>query len=118
MRSPENLGRRLARTCGWVVPAALFALAPKCALCVLAYAGVGAALGLGGQEFCGAPAKPWAWLLPVVGAALGAIGFLAWNRWSGRARSGFGTMPAAPAASLSATPAAEDRQGHAAEHQQ
>lgn len=35
------------------MPAALLALAPKCALCVLAYIGLGAALGLGGPEFCG-----------------------------------------------------------------
>ena len=32
---------------------ALLALAPKCLLCVAAYAGLGAALGLGGPELCG-----------------------------------------------------------------
>ena len=35
-------------------PAALLALTPKCLLCVLAYAGLGAMLGLGGPEICGA----------------------------------------------------------------
>jgi hypothetical protein len=115
---PESLRQRLARARGWMIPAALLALAPKCVLCVLAYASAGAALGLGGPEFCGAPAGPWTWLLPVLGAALGASGFLAWNRRSGRARSGFDPMPAAPAASLSAAPPAEDREGHAAQHEQ
>ena len=53
-RTSENLRRRLARARGWFIPAALLALAPKCVLCVLAYAGIGAALGLGGPEICGA----------------------------------------------------------------
>ena len=53
-RASERL-RRLARTRGWLIPTALLALAPKCVLCVLAYAGLGAALGLGGPEICGAP---------------------------------------------------------------
>jgi len=38
-----------------LIPTALLALAPKCFLCVLAYAGLGATLGLGGPEICGAP---------------------------------------------------------------
>ncbi len=46
--------RRLRR---WLVPAALLALVPKCVLCVLAYTGLGVALGLGGPELCGAPVE-------------------------------------------------------------
>ena len=46
-RSSEILRR-------WLLPAVLLAAAPKCVLCLLAYAGVGAALGLGGSEMCGA----------------------------------------------------------------
>jgi hypothetical protein len=49
---PAGLPRRAAR---WLLPAALLALTPKCLLCVLAYAGLGAALGIGGLEICGAP---------------------------------------------------------------
>jgi len=41
-----------------LAPVALFALVPKCAVCVLAYAGVGAALGLGGPEICGGTLQP------------------------------------------------------------
>jgi len=40
-------------------------LAPKCALCLLGYAGLGAALGLTRPELCGATASstsPWLWL--------------------------------------------------------
>lgn len=47
-RPPENFLRRITRRRGWLIPAALFALVPKCVLCVLAFAGIGAALGLGG----------------------------------------------------------------------
>jgi hypothetical protein len=70
------------RTVGWFLPAALFALAPKCVLCVVAYAGLGAALGLGRSEICGASAgspASWASWLARLGVAggLGTIGFLA-----------------------------------------
>lgn len=50
-----KLPRRAAR---WLVPLSLLALAPKCVLCVIAYAGLGAALGAGGAELCGAVAAP------------------------------------------------------------
>ena len=76
---PESLRQRLVRARGWVVPAAVLALAPKCILCVLAYAGLGAALGLGGRELCGASgdaAGRWATWLPALGAAVGVAGFL------------------------------------------
>jgi len=51
------------RAVRWLWPTALLALAPKCLLCVLAYAGLGAALGLGGPEICGAttPGASVAW---------------------------------------------------------
>lgn len=57
---------------------ALLALAPKCLLCAAAYAGLGAALGLGGPEICGAPGNAtghWMAWLPAVGFAAGAVGF-------------------------------------------
>jgi hypothetical protein len=37
-----------------LVALALLALAPKCVLCLAAYAGLATALGLGGRELCGA----------------------------------------------------------------
>src|SRR5258705_322291 len=61
---------KLKRLGRWLAPAALLTVAPKCALCLLAYAGLGAALGLGGPEICGAqsgPAGMWAW--PLLGGA-------------------------------------------------
>jgi len=59
--------RTMAR---YVLP--LLALAPKCLLCVLAYAGVGTALGLGRPEICGVAGqdRSWAHVLPLVGALL------------------------------------------------
>lgn len=44
----------------WLPAAAMLALAPKCVLCVAAYAGIGAFLGMriGGPEICGASAAP------------------------------------------------------------
>ncbi len=77
-----EFSRRAVR---WLLPVALFALTPKCLLCVLAYAGLGAALGLGGSEICGASAGlPASWVsslawLGVVGG-LGTFGFLASRR--------------------------------------
>jgi len=65
----------------WLVSGAALALAPKCLLCLAAYAGAGAALGLGGPELCGAPAAAtgsWLhWLLPLLGTGIGLGGFLA-----------------------------------------
>lgn len=60
----------------WLWPAAVLTLAPKCLLCVAAYAGVGAALGIGGPELCGAAAdSPAAWTawLTWLGAAGGLM---------------------------------------------
>src|SRR5438105_1274863 len=86
MSSPHAKSLRRTRAARWLAPAALLALTPKCLLCVLAYAGLGAALGLGGPEICGASAgspASWAsslaWLGGMVG--LGAIGaFLSCKR--------------------------------------
>lgn len=77
LRRPR-FSRRAVR---WLWPAALLALTPKCVLCVLAYAGLGVALGTGGREICGesleSPAT-WATVLAWLGLALGlgAIGSL------------------------------------------
>jgi hypothetical protein len=63
-----------------LAPVALFALAPKCAVCVLAYAGVGALLGIRGSQLCGATGGPmdsWAASLALFGVSLGAVGWLA-----------------------------------------
>ena len=73
-----EFSRRAVR---WLWPAALLALTPKCLLCVLAYAGLGAAFGLGGPEICGASAgwpASWASALAGLGIAigLGTFGFL------------------------------------------
>jgi hypothetical protein len=79
-RSADYSARRTASVRGWLLPAALLTLTPKCVLCLLAYAGVGAALGLGGPEICGGQpglTGSWeSWLL-VPGAGLAIIGFLA-----------------------------------------
>jgi hypothetical protein len=80
MPSPESLRQRLAHARGWLISAALLALTPKCVLCVLAYAGLGATLGLGGPELCGTAgnaAGPWAAWLPALGAVAGLAGYLA-----------------------------------------
>ena len=83
MPSPRtDVSRRAVR---WLWPAALLALAPKCLLCVLAYAGLGASLGLGGPEICGASAGSpitWASALAWLGAAggLGVLGLFASRR--------------------------------------
>jgi hypothetical protein len=78
---PSRRIKSSRRAAGWFLPAALFALMPKCLLCVVAYAGLGAALGLGRSEICGAPAGSpgsWASSLAWLGVAggLGTIGFL------------------------------------------
>jgi hypothetical protein len=82
MPSPRADRSRLA--VGWFFPAALLALAPKCLLCVAAYAGLGAALGLGAPEICGASAGlefSWSGALAVVGTALAATGiFVSFTR--------------------------------------
>lgn len=79
---PADFFRRAIR---WFLPTALVALVPKCLLCVAAYAGLGAALGLGGPEICGASvgsptswASSLAWL--ALAGGLGTAGFIASGR--------------------------------------
>jgi hypothetical protein len=77
-----------------LVAGALLALAPKCLLCAAAYVGLGAALGLGGPEICGASAGVtpdhlvWPAMLGVISCA--ALWFAARRRKTGAntARSG------------------------------
>jgi len=73
-----EFSRRAVR---WLGPVALVALTPKCVLCVLAYAGLGVALGLGGPELCGSNAgAPVSWTAVCawlgLAAGLGAAGYL------------------------------------------
>ena len=77
------------------MPAALLTLTPKCLLCLAAYAGLGAALGLGGPEKCGASAGSpglWAslpeWLGVAVGLGLGAVGAIGARKHRCKIRSG------------------------------
>jgi hypothetical protein len=68
----------------------MFALVPKCFLCLAAYTGSGALLGTGGPEFCGAAqdaAMPWPEVLAAAGAMLG-LGRLAATRRRPRAAGG------------------------------
>ncbi len=79
MNMRPRLAERLRPRRGWLIPAALLVLAPKCALCLLAYAGLGAALGIGGPELCGASGdatRPGTIWLAVLGGALGAAALL------------------------------------------
>lgn len=88
---------RVRRWRGWLIPAALLALAPKCILCALAYAGLGAAFGLGGPELCGTAdsAAPWVTTLPLLGLILGAGGWLARRAGLFKARPVPATRPEA-----------------------
>ena len=79
-RWPSEMVRRPLRS---LVPLALVALAPKCVVCGLAYAGIGAALGFGAPKLCGSTAGSWgAWgSSPVLfGIALGIAAMLAFVR--------------------------------------
>lgn len=78
MSSPRT--KSALRAVRWLAPAAALAVTPKCLLCVLAYAGLGAALGLRGPEICGAPSGSvslWMSLLTWFGATLGGIAAIA-----------------------------------------
>ena len=61
------------------------ALAPKCVVCLAAYAGVGALCGvrLGGPELCGAAAGPSAGSSVALALAGAAMGVLVWRRVRG-----------------------------------
>ena len=76
---PSAHGHRLR---GWLIPAALLALSPKCVLCLLAYAGIAGALSFGGPELCGATDNAtgyWTMGLLVAGGTLGLVGIF--GRW-------------------------------------
>src|SRR5690349_18598342 len=72
MPSPRiKLSRHAVR---WLWPAAAAALIPKCALCVLGYAGLGTALGLGRPEICGAATgSSFAWVSAFVWIGLASL---------------------------------------------
>jgi hypothetical protein len=74
MNLPRPPSEPARRPRDWLLPAALVALAPKCVLCLLAYAGVGTVLGLGEPEICGAagPDRSWAAVPLLLGTILGA----------------------------------------------
>lgn len=77
--SPQS-ANSVRRGVRWLLPAALLALTPKCILCLLGYAGLGAAIGLGGPEFCGAsPDTTGAWMssLVLVCVVFGIVGIVA-----------------------------------------
>lgn len=80
---PSPRGERKRRVIRWLLPAALLAFIPKCLLCLLGYAGLGAAVGLRGPEMCGAsPGSPasWASSLAWLGGAVGVIALFAASR--------------------------------------
>jgi hypothetical protein len=74
--------RRSATLRGWLVPAVLLALTPKCLVCVAAYVAAGTALRFGGPEICGASngGAHWAAWLSMLGLAVGVAGFIACSR--------------------------------------
>lgn len=78
----RSRGKRWRRAVRWFAPVTVLALAPKCFVCAAAYLGLGAALGLGGPEFCGASqASMPAWALSVVGTVSATLGvFVLWVR--------------------------------------
>lgn len=72
MNTPRPPAKRLLSP---LAVAALLAIAPKCLVCVLAYAGL---LGLGGVELCGGSASAWRGHLPLfigIAGALLSLGF-------------------------------------------
>ena len=87
------LSENLLRPFRSLAPVALLALAPKCMLCVLAYAGIGAFFGFQGPEICGASASPrglWASPLAQFGFALGIAGLIVRRWWRRSASRGTG----------------------------
>ncbi|HZP59092.1 MAG TPA: hypothetical protein VFB27_02125 [Opitutaceae bacterium] len=73
--------RRFAARAGWLVPAALAMLVPKCPLCLVAYLGAATGLGFVGKEICGLPpSSPTSWVAPAGIALALAVGiFWAWR---------------------------------------
>ena len=64
----ELKGWRWHRSISWSLGVTVVALAPKCLLCVVAYLGIGAAMGLKSYELCGASPKGFAnWEVVLLG---------------------------------------------------
>jgi hypothetical protein len=66
----------------WLAATGALALVPKCGLCLIAYLGLGSALGLGGAEICGAAYDGmWgSWLASTGVAALAIAGIIVVQR--------------------------------------
>jgi hypothetical protein len=78
---------------------ALIALAPKCVLCGLAYAGIGAALGFGRSSICGSTAGSvgrWVSLPVAYGIAVGVAGWLAFFKGIEKSSNGGGSPAERP----------------------
>ncbi len=74
----SRLAEHSYRAVRWVLPAAALTVAPKCVMCVVAYSGLGTALGLGGPEICGMAATTpadWSGWLATLGVAGGPFLF-------------------------------------------
>jgi len=86
MNTRPSAERPRRRGWRWLVAGAALAVMPKCLLCAAAYLGLGAALGLGGPEICGAapdsPDWPAAWAsgLGAAGALAATGGWIAFRR--------------------------------------
>jgi len=110
MTNPPMWWRRAEfsrRAVRWLGMASLLAFAPKCVLCVFAYAGLGAWLGLGGPEICGAPtdASP-AWPSGLAACGLGMFGLLIAHCVKGLKRSApLKVSPVSPPANPRTNPA-------------
>lgn len=86
---PASLRHRVGR--GLVV-GVLLALVPKCGVCLLTYLGMGALLGLGGPELCGAADDSSGVFLTIASAVAftllaGAL-FCTWRRHAGNRTGG------------------------------
>jgi hypothetical protein len=81
-RSPVEILRGSLR---WLPAAALVAVAPKCIVCLAAYLGVGATLGVkfAGPEICGAPARTLEGAIAWFSMAGAAVGIFVLRRLSG-----------------------------------
>ena len=98
-RRGESVRRALRR---WLLPAAVAALAPKCLVCVLAYFGLGTALGLNSPELCGgSDGLSAAWATPVLW--LGIAGALAYLGLRARCRCMWRTCHQRPRGGINVT---------------
>jgi len=75
---------RIRRMRGWLIPTALLALAPKCVLCLAAYAGMGVFLGFDGPEICGRTNNATSNAIWILGFVLAVVGTTLFARRFGR----------------------------------